>query len=378
MKIDFESNLELMFRLHYDPSHNGEVKKNKKESPPVLEKQKEERVALVLDRDRVFFVTETPRMTYVKIKFSEGIVYDTTIRVVVPEKDVAPEEIERIQIMKKKSDNIIMSPVTFVDNPIMLSVSADDLAALYPRVLVEEPQKRVLSEIFGKHCENLFPLVGGVRGRRNKKGRFRRRGGNRNRYRRRNMGNFPMRLFNKPAVRQRLRFITNAAMNDRPFYMASLLYFVVFASGVTTAAYNVIDSVKLNSITIYGVPANDEFGPSMSEVALQWINIGTGQISMTDRGTVSKPAKISMRVPPRSLLDRYFNITDTLLTTDFCLMTAPVNAVVDFDITYTLMDGGGTAIVLTSSPAAGLYRVNISGGQFIPDGAISPVTSTST
>jgi hypothetical protein len=189
---------------------------------------------------------------------------------------------------------------------------------------------------------------------------------------------FPSTIKSKPIFTRVLRYRVGTAFQDKNFAMTSLLHHIVWVTNASTAAFSMIDAIKLRRITLYSVPSTN-FGGNVNEISLKWINLGTFGNTMTDRGTLSDPAKIVAVPPLHSLISFAFNINDTNIGTTFCVINAPQESIIDFLVEFTLLDGAGTAVTLSGAATyTGIAFTSPSLGTLIPDGVTTPVTTTST
>ncbi len=194
----------------------------------------------------------------------------------------------------------------------------------------------------------------------------------------RHMLGFPSLIKSKPIFTRVLRYRVGTAFTDKNLNMSSLLYHIVWTTNASTTAYSVVDAIKLRRVTIYSVPSTN-FGGNVNEISFKWVNLGTFGNTITDRGTLTDPAKIIAIPPEHSLISFAFNVNDTNLTTTFCNINAPAETIIDFHVSFTLLDGAGTSVTLTgAATTTGLQSVSPSLGTLIPDGVVNIVTTTTT
>jgi len=193
----------------------------------------------------------------------------------------------------------------------------------------------------------------------------------------RHMLGFPPQIRSKPIFTRVLRYRVATAFTDKALAMNSLLFHIVTTTNASSTAYSVIDSIKLNRITIYSVPSAN-FGGSANEISFKWQNLGTFGNVITDRGTLTDPAKIVAIPPESSLISFAFNVNDANLATNFCNINAPAESIIDFHVSFTLLDAAATSVTLTGNASlTGVQFVSISLGTLIPDGVVNTVVTTS-
>ncbi len=189
---------------------------------------------------------------------------------------------------------------------------------------------------------------------------------------------FPSLIKSKPIFTRVMRYRVATAFTDKAIAINSLFYHMVWTTNASTTAYNVIEAVKLRRVQIFSVPTSN-FGGNVNEISFKWVNLGNFGNTITDRGTLTDPAKIVAVPPPHSFIDLAFNVNDTNFTTTFAQINAPVESLIDFHLEFTLLDGAGSSITLNSAATfTGLAFVSPSLGTLIPDGIVNTVTTTST
>jgi hypothetical protein len=189
---------------------------------------------------------------------------------------------------------------------------------------------------------------------------------------------FPTDVKSNPLYTRVIRYRVATAHTDKNFNMSQIHAFMLWVTNASTAAFTVVNAIKVNRIVIYSVPSAN-FGGTLNEISFRWVNLGNFETTMTSRGTLSDPAKITAVPPRNSLIDRAFDVNDPELLTTIAIMNLPAESLIDFHVSFTLLDGAGTANTLTANATfTGLSPVSISSGSLIPDGITNTVTSTST
>ncbi len=190
------------------------------------------------------------------------------------------------------------------------------------------------------------------------------------------MKNFPTDVKSNPVYNRVIRFRVGTAWTDKALTMLNIHGFMLFATGVTTAAVHIVNAIRIRRIVIYSVPSVN-FGGDVNEISFRWLNLGSFETTKTARGTLSEPAKIVAIPPVDSLMNRAFDGQDPELGTSIAEINMPAESIIDFHVSFSLIDGAGLAETLTTSPSAGLYFCRISLGTLIPDGVRNLVTGTS-
>jgi hypothetical protein len=189
---------------------------------------------------------------------------------------------------------------------------------------------------------------------------------------------FPPDIKSNPIFNRVIRYRVATAFQDKNFNMSQIHAFMLWVTNASSAAFTVVNAVRIRRIVIYSVPTAN-FGATINEISFRWINLGNFESTITSRGTLSDPAKIVVQPPRNSLIDRAFDVNDPEISTSIANINAPVESLIDFHIQYTLLDGAGSANTLTANATfTGLAPVSISSGTLIPDGVTNTVTSTST
>jgi len=188
---------------------------------------------------------------------------------------------------------------------------------------------------------------------------------------------FPTDIKSNPIYSRVLRYRVNSAFTDKNFNMGNLHAHMLWVTNASTAAFTVVNAIKLNRVVLYSVPSSN-FGATVNELSFRWVNLGNFESTLTSRGTLSDPAKIVAVPSPQTLIDRAFDINDPEITTTIMIINAPAESIIDFHVNFTLLDGAGTANTLSANATfTGLAPVSISLGTLIPDGVTNTVTSTS-
>ncbi len=208
------------------------------------------------------------------------------------------------------------------------------------------------------------------------------RGGRRNRKEKdgfvhqRVMRGFPPEIKSKPLINRVLRYRCGTAFTDKNFSMQSLWGHMLWVTNASTAAFSVVDAIMLTRVVMYSVPSAN-FGGSANEISFRWANLGSFENTITSRGTLTDPAKIVAVPQPNSLVKRAFDASDSDLSTTIAIINMPAESIIDFHVTYTLLDGAGTSVTLSGNATfTGLAPVSISLGTLIPDGTTNTVTTT--
>lgn len=166
------------------------------------------------------------------------------------------------------------------------------------------------------------------------------------------LSNFP-RTFNiNPIWRRTLRYSSTTA-NPVDITGRCLLNSILSGISGSTAATNLIESIKVDRLQLYGVI--DTSGDTFNSVAIIWKGERSPDKQIVATGNAIEPAYINSRPPPKSLAGFWVsNNTDDIDQVLFTIDPLQAGTIVDLTFSFTLGNGATRTCVIVNPALTGI------------------------